>query len=642
MNLVGGEEAQDSKASHRWWTLVAAAAIIALALSTFSFTAGDRAQPAEAASGSGLFVFGSTTGATFTSSNSAGGNYLVSWASLEPQRGVYAWSSVDQALGRARAAGKTLALRVYTNWSGQKQGSPPWFFETPGAEYYYPTNGARSKDYKSPVPWDSVFQDRFGEFLQALGQRYNGNPAIEFIQITGIGVYGEVYLGDLKPSDVSNDKQRDAAVYWVNAWRDAFPTTNLALMVNGLGYNIGETAANRAVSLGYYLQSNNHANTSATRAILSDHDQETKIIIEAEDGGCPSATMSTGFDDQMSETFSFGYDIDYLMLCYQTFTDTQTKNYLPSVEDRLRSSSSTSSPILVSETNTPQPTATSVPATSTPVPNAPANEPSSSAVIRSDDFNTPSLNTSLWDVVDPVGGASVSTVGAGSGNAQLRIAVPGGVSHNPYYTNNAVRVMQPAADTDFQIEAKFDSAVTELNQIQGFLIQQDSDDWLRFDVYSDGAHTKLYAGSTVNGTTATKKNVIVSTGVPLWLRVTRQGDKWTNSYSNNGTTWITLVSYTRAMTVTSVGVMAGNHSDGGVVPAHTALVDYFFNTASPIRPEDGSQTAAAATATPTATARPASATPTATPRVATPTATPTRTAVPTAMATPWWWYWFNR
>jgi len=39
--------------------------------------------------------------------------------------------------------------------------------------------------------------------------------------------------------------------------------------------------------------------------------------------------------------------------------------------------------------------------------------------------------------------------------------------------------------------------------------------------------------------------------------------------------------------VSQVGVFSGNFGSGGVVPAHTTLVDYFFNTASPIIPEDG-------------------------------------------------------
>jgi hypothetical protein len=40
------------------------------------------------------------------------------------------------------------------------------------------------------------------------------------------------------------------------------------------------------------------------------------------------------------------------------------------------------------------------------------------------------------------------------------------------------------------------------------------------------------------------------------------------------------------LTVTSVGPFASNAEGGSPAPAYTGLVDYFFNTASPIVPAD--------------------------------------------------------
>jgi hypothetical protein len=73
----------------------------------------------------------------------------------------------------------------------------------------------------------------------------------------------------------------------------------------------------------------------------------------------------------------------------------------------------------------------------------------------------------------------------------------------------------------------------------------------------------------------------------MWMRVRRQGDVWTQFYSFNGTSFTQNTSFTHAMTVTSVGVFAGNAAVSGTPPAFTCLVDYFFNTASPISSEDG-------------------------------------------------------
>ena len=85
------------------------------------------------------------------------------------------------------------------------------------------------------------------------------------------------------------------------------------------------------------------------------------------------------------------------------------------------------------------------------------------------------------------------------------------------------------------------------------------------------------------GTSDIKTNSAVSVSVPTWLRVGRTGDTWVYSYSLDGSNWITAVAFNQVLTVTEVGPFVGNF---GSAPAHTALVDYFFNTSSPISPED--------------------------------------------------------
>ena len=65
------------------------------------------------------------------------------------------------------------------------------------------------------------------------------------------------------------------------------------------------------------------------------------------------------------------------------------------------------------------------------------------------------------------------------------------------------------------------------------------------------------------------------------MRVSGSGALWTMSYSYDGVVWVSAVSFTQAITPNAVSVFGGSDVD------HTARVDYFFNTASPINPEDG-------------------------------------------------------
>jgi hypothetical protein len=74
------------------------------------------------------------------------------------------------------------------------------------------------------------------------------------------------------------------------------------------------------------------------------------------------------------------------------------------------------------------------------------------------------------------------------------------------------------------------------------------------------------------------------------MRVKRTDNRWQQWYSFDGDVWLEGADFTHDITVNGVGVYAGNAQAAGS-PAHTAYVDYFFNTIYPIDPEDGYVTA---------------------------------------------------
>jgi len=203
-------------------------------------------------------------------------------------------------------------------------------------------------------------------------------------------------------------------------------------------------------------------------------------------------------------------------------------------------------------------------------------------VPSSDDFNTCAVNEARWTFVDPRGDSTAQIVGGGTGDAQLQISVPAGSEHDPWGVNHSARLMQPildAASTAFTVRAKFDSPVAGAFAIQGLMVEASAVDWLRFDVYSDGTGTNLFAGTVVNGVGQTRLNQAVAVTFPLYLELRRQGDQWTVSHSEDGQTWVQDASFSHAMVATSIGVFAGND---GPNPAHTAVVDYFWSSAVPL------------------------------------------------------------
>jgi len=206
--------------------------------------------------------------------------------------------------------------------------------------------------------------------------------------------------------------------------------------------------------------------------------------------------------------------------------------------------------------------------------NAPA------AAFVSDDFSSGTLNPGLWTFVNPLSDSTAVVVGQ-----VLQISVPGEAQHRFYPPEkNGVRVMQAVGDTDFEVEVKFDSAPSQQYQEQGLLVDQDADNYLAYEVYSDGTTVNaLVRNIAGGGITFPVAASLTAAQAHYYLRVGRVGNDWTFKYSYDGVGWVTAGTLTQSMTVGGIGVYAANES-GGTSPAFTALVDYVFNTASPIVP----------------------------------------------------------
>jgi hypothetical protein len=216
-----------------------------------------------------------------------------------------------------------------------------------------------------------------------------------------------------------------------------------------------------------------------------------------------------------------------------------------------------------------------------------------SAGIASDDFSSDVLD-SMWTFVDPMGDCSYTMWGNHTRDARIEIYVPGGSEHDMWDQGvQAPHIMQTVNDTDFEIEAKFESPLTMQYQLQGFIVKQDSLTFLRFDFLSTAINTRVFAASIDSLVPATHNNSFIDViGVkPLWMKVKRTGDRWEQFYSFDGEVWEDGADFIFDLTVHGVGVYAGNAQDAGS-PEHTAYIDYFFNVDLPIDPEDGFVTAA--------------------------------------------------
>lgn len=190
----------------------------------------------------------------------------------------------------------------------------------------------------------------------------------------------------------------------------------------------------------------------------------------------------------------------------------------------------------------------------------------------SDDFFPETTIQSPWTFFDPVGDATLEWTGT---NAE--ISVPAGTGHDLWTGsgNGAPRMLQPAPDTDFQIVVKFESVPSVQYQMQGIIVQETNNHFIRFGTfYSSGPNLFV---AVINGTTLVSTPTVSSiSSIPMYIRVTRTGNNWEYDYSYDGTTWSNGANFSYTFSVTEVGFYAGN---AGANPAFTASADYFWNTA---------------------------------------------------------------
>lgn len=137
----------------------------------------------------------------------------VLWKDYEPARGEYRDGFVEDILSRAARAGQTVMFRLMPHSTRESDDVPDWLkglIPCPARPA-----GARVKD----SPTDPRFLQWFGEAIRHLGERYDGDPRLEAVDICLPGAWGEGYKTELYPAE---DLER-----LMDAYTEAFPRTVL-------------------------------------------------------------------------------------------------------------------------------------------------------------------------------------------------------------------------------------------------------------------------------------------------------------------------------------------------------------------------------------------------------------------------------
>lgn len=175
---------------------------------------------------------------------------LFTWAELEPEEDTFKWEAIDKLVNAASKAGKSVVLRIST--AGVDRGgegisdSPKWVLDSDIKKTTYV--GADGKEHTMPIFWDKNYLAKWSNFIQELGDKYDKNPAIHSIGITGGGLQGGTgvvphFSPDKKVNAEMEKKlvkehgmnQRQLVEHWkyvADMFPKAFPTARLNFDVN--------------------------------------------------------------------------------------------------------------------------------------------------------------------------------------------------------------------------------------------------------------------------------------------------------------------------------------------------------------------------------------------------------------------------
>lgn len=144
------------------------------------------------------------------------------WAEIQSDSATYNWSSIDAILDLAAQHGKTVGLSVAAGVY-----SPQWVYDAGAIKYQLKDSSRLSMT----IPWDTAFQNNWLPFISALGARYDADPDLGYVVISGLGQNVETYLSQTANDDAALNALGGtpawiaAAQQIIAAYADAFPTT---------------------------------------------------------------------------------------------------------------------------------------------------------------------------------------------------------------------------------------------------------------------------------------------------------------------------------------------------------------------------------------------------------------------------------
>lgn len=171
------------------------------------------------------------------------------WRVLEPNRGRIDFRFLDRTLTETRTAKQKLAFRVMCCSSTPSEPyHPKWLVDVGGK--IVTTRYGNSRELEVPDLDDPQVLAAHLDFIRRLGERYDGHPDIDHVDLGSVGWWGEWHMSESTSVDMPTLETQKKIV---DAYLAAFRQTPLLMLVDGgkmLEYATHKGTGWRADSLG--------------------------------------------------------------------------------------------------------------------------------------------------------------------------------------------------------------------------------------------------------------------------------------------------------------------------------------------------------------------------------------------------------
>lgn len=164
--------------------------------------------------------------------------WRIYWKFMEPEMGKYRWDMIDKALEVAEQRGQTLLIRIAPYGTGPEKDVPDWYREMVGPETNFKYNNPVNKWAVDPE--DPRYAKYFGGLIRAMGERYDGHPDLEAVDLSIVGAWGEGAGSELL--------SREAREVLVDSYTESFVKTPLIALLMDEKTN---KYANENISVGW-------------------------------------------------------------------------------------------------------------------------------------------------------------------------------------------------------------------------------------------------------------------------------------------------------------------------------------------------------------------------------------------------------